>query len=139
MPHIVFSNAWAAEVAAAINASAAYREAGRAWEGALLLAMLGDTPAEQDLRVWLDLQHGECRAARAATVADEELSRYVLSATRGTWQALLDGRLAPLMAILTGKLKLTKGNLAELLPFVGAAKEMMAAASGVEASWPEGA
>lgn len=137
MPYIVFSDAWAAAVAAAINASPTYREAGRAWEGALLLAMLGDTPAEQDLRVLLDLHHGECRAARAATPADEAESRYVLSATRSNWQALLDGRLAPLMAILTGRLKLTKGNLAELLPFVGAAKEMMAAASAVEASWPE--
>ena len=138
MPYIVFSNEWAAAVAAAINASPAYREAGRIWEGALLLAMLGDTPAQQDLRVWLDLHQGTCRAARAATAADEDQSRYVLSATRSTWQAVLDGRLAPLMAILTGKLKLTKGNLAELLPLVGAAKEMMAAASAVEAAWPEG-
>ena len=50
---------------------------------------------------------------------------------------VLTGQTPPLMAIMTGKLRLTKGSIMELLPYVAAAKELVLAAATVESTFPE--
>lgn len=134
--HVVFSDSWAQACAGAINGSAAYRQAARTWEGAIMLVMLPEQ-AGGELRIWLDLWHGECRAARAATAEDESASRYILTGSRGIWRQVLEGRLPPLMALMTGRLKVAKGSLGDLVPHVASAKELVVAASSVPAAWPE--
>ena len=57
--------------------------------------------------------------------------RFVLSGSTGAWEQVLSGRVAPLLAIMSGKLKLTRGSLAELLPYVTAAKELVTAVASV--------
>ena len=79
---------------------------------------------------------GSCRGARAAQAEDEGDARYVLSGTAESWRLVLNGALPPLHAIMTGKLRLAKGNLMELLPWVNAAKELVSAAAAVPASFP---
>lgn len=74
--------------------------------------------------------------ARAASQEDEAEARYVLSGTVVAWQQVLTGSVAPLLAIMTGRLRLSKGSLMELLPYVTAAKELVAAASRVPARFP---
>ena len=61
----------------------------------------------------------------------EAAARYVLAGTTAAWQQVLTGAVPPLLAIMTGKLKLTKGALAELLPYVNAAKELVLTAASV--------
>jgi putative sterol carrier protein len=134
--HVVFSDSWAQACAGAINASAAYRQAARTWEGAIMLVMLPEQTGGER-RIWLDLWHGECRSARAATAEDEPVARYILTGSRGAWQQVLEGRVPPLMALLTGRLQVAKGSLAELVPHVASAKELVAAAASVPAAWPE--
>lgn len=136
MPLPVFSDAWATACADVINKSSAYRAAAATWEGALVLLMTPDTVPGEERRVFLDLWHGDCRSARAAHADDENAARYVLAGTESAWRMVLTGKLAPLLAIMTGKLKLAKGSLAELLPYTGAAKELVTAASAIEASFP---
>ncbi len=102
-----------------------------------MLVMLPEQPAGGELRIWLDLWHGECRAARAATLADEPAARYVLTGSRGIWQQVLEGRVPPLTALMTGRLKVAKGNLGELVPHVASARELVMAAASVPAAWPE--
>jgi len=130
----VFSDAWARACAEMLSAREAYRVAAANWEGAVVLVMAGEG---SERRVFLDLWRGDCRAARAAELADEELARYVLSGTHAAWRQVLTGTLAPLLAIMTGKLRLTKGNLAELVPYAGVARELVAAAAAVPAVFPE--
>ncbi len=130
----VFSDAWARACAQALNQNSAYRSAARTWEGAIILHMQG--PADER-RVLLDLWHGDCRSGRMASGEEEHLARYILSGTLVVWRQVLEGRTAPLFAIMTGKLRLTKGALAELVPFAGAAKELVAAVSSIEAIWPD--
>lgn len=98
-----------------------------------MLVMRSD-PADgggEERRVFLDLWHGECREARAATEQDEEAARYVLSGAAGDWVKILTGKLPPLMAIITGRLQLTKGSIVALLPYAHAAKELVEAVGGV--------
>ncbi len=132
MSHPVFSAPWAAACTEAINAAPAYRAAAATWEGAILLEMQPDDvtggPAEQ---VFFDLWHGECRVARVASPADADAARYVLSGSTSAWELVLSGRVAPLLAVMTGKLKLSRGSLAELLPYVSAAKELVTAVASV--------
>jgi putative sterol carrier protein len=136
MPYLVFSEAWAVACAEVINRSGAYRAAATTWEGALVLLMTPEKVPGEERRVFLDLWHGDCRSARAATVDDEAAARYVLAGTESSWRLVLTGRTAPLLAIMTGKLRLAKGSLAELIPYTGAAKELVTAASAIEAIFP---
>lgn len=133
----VFSGEWATACGAALNENPAYREAARSWEGAVLLQLASAEGAEGAQMVYFDLWHGECRAARAATPEDEALARYVMSGTAGAWQQVLTGKVAPLMALLTGRIKLTRGALAELLPHVNAAKELVLTFATVPATYPD--
>lgn len=130
----VFSDPWARACAHALNQNSAYRAAAETWEGAIILHMQA---AADERRVLLDLWHGACRSARMASGEEEHLARYVLSGTLVVWRQVLEGRTAPLLAIMTGKLRLTKGALVELVPFAGAAKELVAAVASIEAVWPD--
>ncbi len=136
MPLPVFSDAWASACAEVINRSSGYRAAAATWEGALILLMTPDKVPGEERRVFLDLWHGDCRSARAATLDDDATARYVLAGTVSSWHLVLTGRTAPLLAIMTGKLRLAKGSLAELVPYTAAAKELVTAASMIEAVFP---
>ena len=132
MSHPVFSAPWAAACATAINGASAYRAAAATWEGAILLEMLPEDPeGDVSRQVFFDLWHGECRGARVASPTDAGAARYVLSGSTSAWEQVLNGRVAPLLAVMTGKLKLTRGSLAELLPYVTAAKELVTAVASV--------
>jgi putative sterol carrier protein len=136
MPEIM-SEAWAAAWGEALNVSAAYREAAAGWEGAVLVAVRGEPARGIEPRaVFLDLWHGECRAARAAGPGDEAAARYALTADAGTWGRLLAGTLDPMGAVMGGALELTKGSVMSLLPHVAAAKELVAVARAVQGSPP---
>jgi putative sterol carrier protein len=130
-----FTAEWADAWCRALNESDAYRTAGAQWEGDVVLVMTaeGDAPARA---VHLDLHHGQCRGGRMATAADYAEARYVMEAGPATWRELLGGRTAPLMALLSGRLRLTRGNLAALVPFAGAAGELVATAVAMNSDFP---
>lgn len=135
----IFSGPWAQACAEALRNRPAYREAAAAWEGAILLVMAPE-PGEGvagERCVLLDLWHGDCRSARAALPDEESLARYVLVGSPAAWNQVLSGTVAPLMAVMLGRLRLTKGDLTELLPYVGAARELVAAAASVPTVFPD--
>jgi ribonucleoside-diphosphate reductase beta chain len=130
VPLSVFTAEGAAALAARLNASAAYRVAAETWEGSLLLevdAAEGSPP----VAVFLDLWHGECRAARVANPADREAASYVLAAPAEIWQTLLAGRLDVLTALFGRRLRLERGRLLSLTPYLEAARQLVAAAMEV--------
>lgn len=135
-PLTAFTDAWAAAWAEHLNASAAYRLAAATWEGGVVLEV-ADGTAEPEAAVYLDLWHGACRAGRVATAADRTAARYVLRGTRGAWQQVLTGRSQPILAIMTGKLRLVRGDLASLLPYAGAAKEFLSTAGTIKTTFPD--
>lgn len=132
----LFSDEWAAVWAARLNASATYRTAAAAWEGAVVLEIAGEAgrPARA---VFLDLWHGACRAARAATPADHAAAEYLFRGGESSWREVLGGRLAPVTALLTGRLTLVRGNLAALLPFATAVRELLASAATFETAFAD--
>ncbi len=134
----VFTQEWAEAWCAALNESKAYREAAASWEGAVALIMTADAEAgiPDQRAVYLDVAGGACGGARLAGEAELAAARYVIEATPGAWESMLSGALAPLMALMTGRLRLTRGNFAALLPYANAARELGATAPDVPCRFP---
>lgn len=130
----VFTDAWAEQWAVQIRGSESYRRAAATWEGTISLeAANGEVTLAA---VFVDLWRGDCRAARAATPEDLETADYALRAELEIWRRVLDGELEPLLGLMTGKLKLRRGNIAGLTPYMLASREMVAAAARVETVFP---
>ncbi len=149
MTKALFSDAWAVALGEALRSSERYRKAAAGWEGAVVLEW-SDAPATAGATVpegggsgtsvgcgvFLDLQHGDCRAARMASAADYDAARFVLSADLTAWRTMLDGAMAPTMAILRGKLKVQKGSVGALMPHAHAASELVRVAQGIDGAAP---
>ena len=137
----VFTTSWADAWREALNASEGYRRAAAAWEGAVALVMQPDGMAGIVKRraVFLDLWHGECRAARVAADGDLEAADFVIEAAAATWRDLLGARSSPILALMTGRLSLTRGDIASLLPYASASNELVATAASIESTFPGGA
>jgi putative sterol carrier protein len=134
---IAFSQEWAAAWAAALNQSVEYREAAAAWEEPVAL-LLDDGIPDARRAVLLDLWHGTCRSARATEPDALQDAGFVFRASSAGWRDMFSGRTSPVMALLNGKIRLARGNLAKLLPFASAAKQLLDLARGVPTHFPEG-
>ncbi len=135
----VFTSVWAEAWCRELNASEAYKSAAASWKGAVSLIMHADpalgVPAAR--AVHLDLDQGACRSARVAMPDDLPDAAYVFEAPAATWRELLSGRLSPLMALIGGKLRLARGDLTGLLPYVNAARELVTTAAVVHGRFPD--
>jgi putative sterol carrier protein len=121
---------WAAAYRTALNDNPAYREAAKAWVGdILLLVRLPDTNAPAP-GIHLELANGTCSAATFHPDAREVSSEFVYEGTPENWQRLMRHELDPVKAILDGTFRV-KGNLAKLMRFTRAAKELVETASNV--------
>lgn len=138
MPEI-FTQDWADAWCRALNQDPIYARVARTWEGSLLLVMEPD-PAYGLLEpraVFVDLWHGRCRGARAAGPEDEARAAFILKAPAAVWYRLLSGEIGPIPALVRGQLKLTKGNLMALLPYVRAAQRLVAVATQIGTTFPK--
>jgi putative sterol carrier protein len=126
----LFSEEWARRWCAALNDSTTFREAAGSWVGmvALVVREVGAEPAAAAI---VDAGGGECRSARAAGVEDLAAASYVFEAPVATWDEVFSGRLQPAMALMTGRLRLTRGSLAALMPHARAAAAMISAAAAI--------
>lgn len=136
----IFTGPWARTWGEELRRSDLYRSTAAGWEGSVLMVLEagGGLELAEDRPVLLDLWHGECRDARAASAADREAAPFILTAGAAVWKRLLNGDLDPLFAVMAGKLKLARGNVAQLLPYARAAQEMVAAARRIDACYPTG-
>lgn len=132
----VFSKSWVDAWARELSASPAYQKAARTWEGSILLEVAADQDTSH-MAAFLDLWHGQCREARPADESDRQRADYVLSAPLATWKRILEGDLEPILAIMMGKVKLAKGNISKLTPYLVASKELVAAAGRLDSVFPD--
>ena len=134
----LFGEEWARAWGEELARSEIYRTAAARWEGSMVFGMNPDAALGILAPRWvfLDLWHGHCRAARMACEADLAAARYVVAAGAVAWKEVLEGRVEPLRAFMSGKLELARGSVARLLPYVAAAKELLAAARRVPTEFP---
>jgi len=132
-----FTDEWARAWCATLNQSEVYRQTAASWEGSVALVVRGAADPEPAGAVFLDLWHGECRGAREALPSDLEAAAFVLEAGPAAWRAVLEGRQAPLMALMTGQVRLARGELATLVPHAGSARELLRLVGEVATEFPE--
>lgn len=124
---------WAAAFRAALNDNAAYREAAQAWVGDILLLVRPSDPNAPAPGVHLELANGVCQGAEFHPDARTVRSEFVYEGSPENWERLMRHELDPVKAILDGTFRV-KGNLAKLMRFTRAAKELVEAASNVPSS-----
>lgn len=136
----IFTDDWAQQWGEQINANADYKKAAERWEGAIGLVMSVDPDMgiTEERIVIADLWHGDCRGASAADDDVLEETPFVITATPEIWGAVLGGNTDPIVGLVGGKLKLTRGGLFALLPYAKAAKELVRSAGMVDTSYPDG-
>lgn len=121
---------WAEAYRAALNENAAYRAAAKAWVGDILLLVVPPAPGAPAPGVHLDLADGGCRQATFYEDARTVASEFVYEGTPENWARLMRHELDPVKAILDGTFRV-RGNLAKLMRFTRAAKELVETASNV--------
>jgi putative sterol carrier protein len=121
---------WASAFQRALNENAVYAEAAQAWVGDLLLRVRPPDDSSPAPGVHLDLANGSCRAATYHPDSREVASEFVYEGTAENWQRLMRHEVDPVKAILDGTFRV-KGNLAKLMRFMRAAKELVETASNV--------
>lgn len=134
----LFTDEWARALGAALEASVPYRDAARRWEGAVCLERTAESGDDaSSVAVFLELAHGHCHAARLATAADRQQSRYVIGGPLSAWLKVLRGEEVPTVALMRGHLRLAKGALPMLLAHVSAANALVDVARTISPPEPE--
>ena len=123
---------WAQAYRDALNANPAYKEAAAAWEGDILLLVRPSDPGAPAPGIHLALAHGECSAATFHADARTVASEFVFEGSPENWQRLMRREVDPVKAILDGTFKI-RGNLAKMMRFTRAAKELVDSAAQVPA------
>jgi putative sterol carrier protein len=121
---------WALAFQKALNENAAYADAAKAWVGDILLRVRPSDDTQPAPGVLLDLANGVCRGATYFPDSREVSSEFVYEGSPENWQRLMRHEVDPVKAILDGTFRV-KGNLAKLMRFTRAAKELVETASNV--------
>jgi putative sterol carrier protein len=133
MTAAMFTDDWARAWADELNGSQAYQAAAADWHGSICFKLRSRDPREER-KIFLDLQEGQCLAARSATEQDLQDARFILSARERVWRRLVEGRSDPLVVLMTGLIRFEKGRLTDFAGQGKAAQELMRAAQRIDPS-----
>ncbi len=142
MPIPFPSDAWIKAMMEDLNASAAYLEAAKNWEGDFFFVVEPGGSLPQPVTLYMDLFHGKCReafvVAESAAGMQAGAARtpaFRLSGPVATWKKVMTRKLDPMQALMTGQLKLS-GNMAVVMRNVRAAKELVESCTRIETEFP---
>ena len=130
------SDAWLQALVDVLNSDERYAKVAHNWEGDMTVVIeQGPSGASDQLPVakYLDLWHGECRAARVINPEQEKLpdAAFTLRATIDNIYKIFTGDLDPMQAMLTRRLRV-EGNMAYMLRNVPTVLEFVRCARAVE-------
>lgn len=129
------SDQWIKAMMADLNASQAYEDAARTWEGDFFFIIEPGGELTKTVTLYMDLWHGKCRDAFEVG-GDQNLNPvFRLSGPPATWKRVMTKQLDPMQALMTGQLKL-KGNMAMVMRNVRAAKELVESCTRIDTKFP---
>ena len=109
------SSEWASAYKDALNASQAYKTAGKDWTHGVVAMVVKAEPSlgiPDDLAMWLDVDQGKCRDCKLLSAKEaEEKAPFVVSASYAQWKQVIKKEIDPTKALMQGKLKLAKGHM----------------------------
>lgn len=127
------SDEWAKAAMEAVNQSEAYKAAAKSWEGDLTFVITALPGDREEVKLYMDLWHGECRGAYEVTEPQE--SEFVITAPLPVWRKVLEGKLDPIRGLVSRQLKM-KGNMMKVMKAPKAAVELVNSCATVDTDWP---
>ena len=131
MPALFPSEEWLKGLEVKINSDDRYREIAKNWEGDLFFIIEPEGALKEPLTFYLDLWHGKCRkVAYKPDAADFPNRAFTLTATYDNITSILTGKMNPMTAMMTMKLKVNGSmgymmrNVPTVLDFVRCAQEV---------------
>ncbi len=122
---------WLHELQAKLNGDPHYNEVARRWEGDIVFDIQPSGSLSEPLLMYLDLWHGKCRAVEnASDMSAHPRPAFVLRSAYDNFTSILLGKLDPMTAMMTSKLKVTGSmaymmrNVPTVLDFVRCAREI---------------
>jgi len=98
-----------------LNADSHYNNIAKNWEGDLVFDIQPAGTLTQPLLMYLDLWHGKCRGVEyAPEPAKHPKPTFILRSPYDNFTAILLGKLDPMTAMMTSKLKV-EGSLAYMM------------------------
>lgn len=129
---VMFPSAeWLEELKLKLNSDQKYAQIAKNWEGDLFFFIEPADGLENQLTFYLDLWHGTCRSVDYNPIPEKYSEPvFTLRANYNNITAILTGKLDPMTAMMTNKLKV-KGslgymmrNVPTVLDFVRCAREV---------------
>ncbi len=115
MAAIFPSEEWLQDLERKLNSDTRYNGIAKNWEGDLLFLIEPDGNLKERLTFYLDLWHGQCRKVEYKPTPESYPNpTFKLTASYKDITAILMGKLNPMTAMMTSKLKV-KGNLGYMM------------------------
>lgn len=127
---------WVKAARAELNKSQAYKDAAKRWEGDMYFIVEPEGGLKETLVTYFDLWHGECRAASVVANESAKTPAYRFWAPLSVWRSILEKKIDPVQAMMTGKLKL-KGDMAQIMKMPRAASELVECVTHIKTEFPE--
>ena len=109
------SQEWLKSLEEKLNSDARYADIAKNWEGDLVFDILPEGNLKEPLKMYLDLWHGKCRGAEyAPDLSNRSKPTFTLRSQYNNFTAILLGKLDPMTAMMTSKLKV-EGNLGYMM------------------------
>lgn len=125
------SEEWLKGLETKLNSDEKYREIAKDWEGDLFFSIEPEGNLKERLTFYLDLWHGTCRKVDYNPEASTyPKPAFTLTASYNNITAVLSGKLNPMTAMMTMKLKVSGSmgymmrNVPTVLDFVRCAQEV---------------
>ncbi len=137
-PYMLAAPEWVAALERNVQQDAAYKEAGKTWEGSITIHILAK-PAigiDTDIFLLMDLWHGDCRSMRLVPAKAGKAGDFVITGDYDKWKAVITGELDTVKGMMQGKLKLT-GDMPTVVRQVAAAKRMVELVGMVDTRYPD--
>jgi len=108
------SSEWLQLLEKKLNEDEKYGAIAAKWEGDMIVVIEPGGNLNTTIIYYLDLWHGKCRRVAILNDVKEENAAFILSASYENIAQIVRGKLDPMQAMLTRKLKV-KGNMAVMM------------------------
>jgi putative sterol carrier protein len=130
------SEEWVKALQEAINASEAYAEAAKTWEGDFYFIVEPGGPIEKEMVMYMDLWHGKCREAAVYEDRTAKTPAFVISAPLSVWRKVIEKKVDPIQGMMTRQMKI-QGDMVKIMKAVKAARELVECTTKVPTEFPE--
>ncbi len=122
---------WLQALERKLNGDGHYNQVAKNWEGDLLFDIRPEGSLKDPLTMYLNLWHGKCRSVDYAPGLEKyPKPKFILRSPYGNFTDILRGKLDPMTAMMTSKLKVEGSlgymmrNVPTVLDFVRCAREI---------------